>query len=449
VDVAAGTQIGEEGTTGRVARIQATPALSRRNLAISCGLFVGALLALFALETKFKIPLTSVSSAPHYVYQAWSFLHGRWDLDLSAQTTDIVVLHGKHYIVYPPFPAVMLMPFVAIFGLSTSDVLFTAVVSACNLPLLYLLFEQVRAIGFTRRSWVENLVISIVCYFGSINLWLSLGGRMWFTAHIVSMTCVLLSLLLAFRGHYGWSAVALGCAFFSRGTLALGFPLLFYLAWEDVGREPTLVRFVLSLWRRKPDWTAVPWRRLLLPAAITVLVVGLFMWRNLVVFGSPLETGYNILIHQRYPQVTTGPFNIRYVPSNIVANFFSFPQITFTGPFDRHPVFNMLNGGYCVSVFVTTPLFLLLFTRNRQFSPLRAALWVTLALIVALVLLFHAAGWVQFGARYLYDGYAYAYLLLALTDARVDWRFIALGLVGIGVNLLGANQFWTGHVFHL
>jgi hypothetical protein len=65
------------------------------------------------------------------------------------------------------------------------------------------------------------------------------------------------------------------------------------------------------------------------------------------------------------------------------------------------------------------------------------------------VLLFHASGWYQFGARYLFDGYAYAFLLLALTDVRVDWRFALLGILGVIINVLGAHQFWSNNIFHL
>ena len=423
---------------------------SRPNLILATALFATALLSLFALEMVFKISPLGVSNAHHFLNQAQSFLQGRWDLDhVSSETTDVVMLHGKYYIVYPPFPAIALLPFVAIWGLHTSDVLFTAVISACNFPLLYLLFEQARAAGLTRRPRIENVIFSLFFFYGTLNLWLSLGGRMWFTAHILCLTCTLLSLLLALRRHYGWSAGLLACAFFCRATVLLGFPLLFYLAWQDVNREQLLQQFARSLLRRRPDWTAIPWRRLLPPLAITAVMVVLYMARNIAIFGSPFETGYAILIQQRYPVVTQGPFNAAYIPANIIANFFSFPQVTFSGPFDRHPVIDVMNGGYCVSIFVTTPLFLLLFWRNRQRNLLRGILWLTVGLVVVMVLLFHAAGWYQFGARYLFDGYPYAFLLLVLSEVRVDWRFALLGLFGVIINMLGALEFWTSHILRL
>lgn len=361
----------------------------------------------------------------------------------------MIVLNGKNYIVYPPMPAILMMPGVAIFGLKFSDILFTTVFAALNLPLLFLLFEQVRANGLTRRSWIEHIIFSVAFFYGSINLYLSLGGRMWFTAHILSLTFTLLALLVAFRRHFAWGAVFLGCAFFCRATVALGYPFLYYLAWQDAGSQHLLERFLSSLRRRAPDWSAVPWRRLVPALAVTAAVVVLFMLRNLAVFGSPLQTGYDILIKQRYPVVTTGPFNISYIPANIVANFLTFPRVMFTGAFDRHPVVDMLDGKLAISVFFTTPLFLYLFWRNRRFNSMRAALWLTIGLVVIAVLLFHASGWQQFGARYLFDGYAFAFLLVALTDMRIDWRFIALAVLAVGINLGGALEFWTPHLVHL
>ncbi|HKV85088.1 MAG TPA: hypothetical protein VJN88_11060 [Ktedonobacterales bacterium] len=440
-----------ERVTPESALAHATPALGRLNLEIAALLAMIAFGAMIVLDTLvFHQRVYGVSNANHMVYQAEAFLHGRWDLSMGRSVTDIVVLHGKNYIVYPPMPAIVMMPFVAIWGLHFSDVLFTLVASSLNLGILYLMLEQARESGFTRRTRRDNIIMALFFYFGTINLWLSAGGRMWFTAHILCFSFTLLALLVAFRGRYGWGAALLGCAFFCRATAVFGFLFLFYLAWQNGRQEHLVERFAKSLWARRPDWSAVPWRRLLAPALVGVGMLLLFMLRNQVIFGNPFETGYDILIKQRYPVVTTGAFNVSYIPSNIVANFFTFPRVTFTGPYDRHPVIDMLNGnGVAISVFVTTPLFLLLFWRNRKFSLTRAALWATVGLVVVAVLLFHAAGFFQFGARYLFDGYPFAFLLLAMDDMPIDWRFLTLGILGVGVNLLGARQFWTFRIFHL
>jgi hypothetical protein len=429
------------------------------NLRLAFALFAMACAAWLLLERLFDINPLSVSNAPHFLYQAQSLLHGRFDIVPPPIPTDVVLVHGKQYIVYPPMPAMLMMPGVAIFGLHFSDVLFTMLISALNLPLLYFVFEQARANGLTCRTSNENAVIALLLYFGSINMWLSLGGRMWFTAQIVCLTFTLGSLLLALRRQFTLSAVLLACAFFSRATVLLAFPLLIYLAWQDGGAGTELQRFIASLRARVPDWSAVPWRRMLPVCVVAMVALALFMLRNNLIFGSPLDSGYAVLIQQHYSVVKDGPFSVKYIPANILANFFAMPSITFSGPFDRHPAIDMLNGGEGISIFITTPLFLYLFWRNRTFSWLRAALWATIGLIVAAVLLFHAAGWYEFGARYLFDGYAYIFLLFILNETpvvvggrrpnAVGWRIQVLGLLGIAINLLGANQFWTGRILHL
>ena len=423
--------------------------LGCRNLAIAGALVVVAFVSLvsfdrFVLYTRWF----DVSAAPHMIYQADAFLHGRWDLPLGQKVVDIITAtNGKHYIVYPPMPAIVMMPFVAIWGLGFSDKLFTIVMSALNLGILYLLLEQVRASGFTKRSARDNIILALFFYFGSINFWMSLKGEMWFTAQIMCLSFTLLALLVGFRGHFIFASVFIGCAFFCRATAIFGFVFLLYLAWQNAGKEHSLEQFAKSVWARRPDWSAVPTRRLLGPVLVGLVTLLLFMLRNAMVFANPFETGYDILIHQRYPVVTTGPFNLSYIPSNIVANFLTFPRVTFSGPFDRHHVIDMVGNGVATSVFVTTPLFLYLFWRNRTFSMMRAALWVTVGLVVIAVLLFHAAGYYQFGARYLFDGYPFAFLLLAMAEFKVDWRVMALGTLGIAACVLGAHQFWTYTVF--
>lgn len=433
------------------AQVNTAAPLGRRNLAIAGGLVLFAFVSLVCFDSFIvHIAWYGVSPAPHMIYQADAFLHGRWDLPLGQNVVDIITsTTGKHYIVYPPMPAIVMMPFVALWGLGFSDILFTLVMSSLNLGILYLLLEQVRASGFTKRSARDNVILALFFYFGSINFWMSINGEMWFTAQIMCFSFTLLALLVGFRGHYTLGSVFIGCAFFCRATAIFGFVFLLYLAWQNAGKEHLLERFAKSVWARRPDWSAAPTRRLLGPVIVGVVTILFFIWRNEVVFGNPFETGYDILIHQRYPVVTTGPFNLSYIPSNIIANFLTFPKITFNGPFDRHPALDMVNGGVAISIFVTTPLFLLLFWRNRKFSMMRAALWATVGLVVIAVLLFHAAGYYQFGARYLFDGYPFAFLLLAMDEMAIDWRFIALGVLGIGVNMLGARQFWTHKVAHL
>lgn len=419
------------------------PLLTRRNLIVAAALVAGGLLVLIVCQLTWNIQVFGQSDTPLYVYQARSFLQGRWDIGLDPHVyNDVVVIAGKDYTIYPPLPAVLLLPFVAIWGTQTSDIFFTAACAALNLGLIYLLFEQARAVGLTRRPWWQHLVLAVLLWVGSINLFLSVGGDLWFTAHVVGLTCALLALIAALRRSFTWSAAFLACGFFCRGTLLLAFPLVFFMALQEHHGDNLFARALTAVRARHFNWRALPWRRLAGPAVVLVVTLALYMARNAAVFGSPLESGYDVIIRQRYPQVTDGVFSPRYVWPNLLASFYRFPQISFAGPYDRIPRVDFINGGFGTSVFITTPLFLLLFWRNRAFHPLRAAVWLTVGLLVAAALLFHATGWREFGARYLFEAYPFAFLLLALSDLRMDWRFYALGLLGVITSVAGASQYW-------
>lgn len=418
-----------------------------RNLTIALALWAGTMLVFFAIDKYLGLSIRGVSQTPYYVLQASSWLHGRWDLVLPGpqETTDLVVLHGGLYSIFGPFPAVVMLPFVALFGPQVSDIFLTIVVSGLNVGLLYLLLEQLRANGLTQRGWRENAAWSALLYLGSIAVTLSLSGTVWRSAHIFAVACVLVSLLLALRRRYTWSAVALACGFFTRGTLVLGFPLLLFMAWHEVDGGAALPRFFASLRARRPDWGLVPWRRFAGIGAVGLGMVVVYLALNQLMFGSPLKSGYAMLIAQRNQWATHGMFSLSYVPANVVNAFFNFPHITYPTPYSYHPIIDLMNGGTGLSVFLTTPLFLLLFfVRNkRQQSGLWVALWVTVGLMVALVMLYYAGGYRMFGSRYLFDVYPYAWVLLILSNARMDWRVVTLGALGIVVNVLGADQFWS------
>lgn len=442
VQVTGGTVAADAAMAGQEPRSAASePVFSRRNLNTAFTLWLCTLLILVACQVAFGRPYMAQSRFPYFVNQAWSWLHGSWSIDPPLGTrTDLALLHGKWYEIYPQFPSVLMLPFVAIFGPGMSDNFFTDVVSACDLGLLFLLFEQMRATGLVTRSHRENVMWSVLLFFGSIVFSMTIIGEVWRTAHIVVIGCVLLSLLLAFRRHYVWSALLLACAFLTRNTLALGFPFLLFLAWYD-GQGDSVKRFVSSLKVRRPAWSEVPWARLGSILAVAFAAVALFMVRNQNMFGSPLETGYDIVNAQRYPFIHDGLFNIKYVPANLLNDFFNFPRITFPNPYLYHATIDMMNGGTGMCVFLTSPLFLLLFWQNRQRSLLRAALWATIGLLTAFVLLFYTAGYYNLGSRYLSDAYPYVWALLALMDIRFSWRIVALGLIGVVVNLLGAHQY--------
>jgi hypothetical protein len=60
--------------------------------------------------------LAHQSLAPHFVYQAQAFLHGQLALTVPQppNLNDWVLQRGRWFVSFPPFPAVLMMPFVAL-----------------------------------------------------------------------------------------------------------------------------------------------------------------------------------------------------------------------------------------------------------------------------------------------------------------------------------------------
>ena len=87
----------------------------------------------------------------HFVWQADAFLHGRfviaWPVSsgphVNAYFQDVMPLPSEPgapsygLLPFPPLPAVLLMPFVAIFGLATDDQLLGAILGAINVGLAW------------------------------------------------------------------------------------------------------------------------------------------------------------------------------------------------------------------------------------------------------------------------------------------------------------------------
>ena len=67
----------------------------------------------------------------HFVYLADSFLHG--SLSLSGDgvnLAEVVPFNGNYYVVYPPMPAILLLPFVAVFGTTFDQALLSVLLAS-------------------------------------------------------------------------------------------------------------------------------------------------------------------------------------------------------------------------------------------------------------------------------------------------------------------------------
>src|SRR5690242_7605763 len=96
------------------------------------GSLVLALVLYSALALQHGAPWRT-SAFAYYNYLAAALLQGQLHLTILPRSThDLSLFQGHYYLYWPPLPAVLLMPFVALFGVQFSDVAFTIGLAALN-----------------------------------------------------------------------------------------------------------------------------------------------------------------------------------------------------------------------------------------------------------------------------------------------------------------------------
>ncbi len=207
----------------------------------------------------------AVSLAPHYVYLAYSLLHRHVDLiQLPPTTYDLLHINGQWFVAGSPMPSILMLPFVAIFGVGFSDVLFSVVLGAIDVALVYSLLgiftnhgdpagparhepkhrlQECSAppwsISESARRW-----ITLLFALGTPFWYLASLGTYWFTAHVVVVFFTLLATREALtRQRWFLVGLWLACAGFARPTALFLAPffliVMFYCSDASYGTRCT------------------------------------------------------------------------------------------------------------------------------------------------------------------------------------------------------------------
>ncbi len=139
---------------------------------------------------------------------ASAFLHGRLDLISPVSTWDLAWHNGHWYVPFPPLPALLMMPALVLGGVNTT--LYCTIMGGLTVGVVFLLFETITARGWNGLSRVDNLWLTALFGFGTVNWWMSTSGSVWYVAQVTTCTFVAIAALLAVRGA---APVAIGSAF--------------------------------------------------------------------------------------------------------------------------------------------------------------------------------------------------------------------------------------------
>ena len=155
-------------------------------------------------------------------------MNGRHDLADGAPAyafnNDFAVFQGKTYISFPPFPAVLMLPLVALSGSPENfrDGQFVVWLAGVGPAVLFLVLEKLRRGERSKRSETENLVLGALFAFGTVYFFTAVQGTVWFAAHVVGVGLAALYVLFALDAERPWLAgLAMGAIFLTRPTMML------------------------------------------------------------------------------------------------------------------------------------------------------------------------------------------------------------------------------------
>jgi hypothetical protein len=406
------------------------PGTRKRRLLLAVAIYAICTPIYFAFAPLDRI--TRHTSYNHHVLLAENWLQGRLDLGHAppgyTQNNDFAQYQGRWYVSFPPFPAVIMLPVVAVAGTAEKvrDGQIWLWLGAVGPAVLFLALEKLRRAGHSERSERVNLLLTGVFAFGTVYFFTVEQGTVWFAAHVVAVALSALYLLFALDAERPVLAgLMLVLAFATRGpSVALGAAFFAFEALR-VSRRPGIASFWQGLDRR------ALLRRLALFTVPIVPVLVSILWHNHARFGSVFEFGHNLLVIGWRPRIEKwGLFSYHFLPKNLGVMLTSLPWVS------KVPAHVQINV-HGLALWVTTPIFLCLLWPRRT-----GALWRGLAITAALIaicdLLYQNTGWQQFGYRFSNDYAVLLMAMLAVGGFRMGRRFWAFAAAGVLINAFGA-----------
>ncbi len=374
---------------------------------------------LFFLLTFVIYYLTGEGGATSYdnfVRLADAFLNGRLYLTADVPWLELVPLEGKHYVVPPPFPAILILPIVAIWGLSSNQTLISIFFGSVNVSLAYLVAKTLTQ---NRRVQIWS---TVMFGFGTIHWWVATAGGVWTFSQTISVTFLFIAILLTFNRQSPFLiGLSLGASYWTRLTTILSFPF-FLIYTYDRWYKPFNIKNILNS-------INIPFLFFLgLGAVIFILLNAVY---NFARFESPFDISYYLIPGiLEEPWYQKGIFDISYIPRHLKVIFWGLPKLIEEFPF-------LLPSWHGMAIWITTPAFIYAFRAGIR-NKLSLGCWLSIVLI-ALVNFSHGTwGFTQFGYRFAVDFYPLLFLLTVKgIGDEIKWHHKTLIIIGILVNLWG------------
>lgn len=341
---------------------------------------------------------------PHnyFIRLADAFLHGRLYLTESPSwLSELVPFKGKYYVVSPPTPAILALPFVAIFGPDFSQTLLSVLVGSLNAALAFLVLGKL-GVGERAKFWLTALFA-----FGTNHWYLASIGSSWYLAHVTAVFFLFLAINEVLSKQRAFLTGAfLGAAYLSHLPTIFSFPFFLILLKEKISR---VFKFLCG---------------------ISIFILLNFVY-NFIRFGSLFDVAYKLipgLLDE--PWYSKGVFHFSYIGRNLKILLLKPPILKKEWPF-------IIPSWHGMAIWLATPAFVFAFFANIREKIVQLS-WAAILLVLIPILMYGGAGWSQFGFRRAMDFTPFLLILTAKGIGKdLKWRHKLLIILSILVNLWG------------
>ncbi len=387
-----------------------TPGISRRSF------FIFALaLIIYLISTGFRD-----TTYNNHVLLAYAWLHGHIWIDGPVAGIDALLYQGHYYIIEGPLPAVMLLPFVAIFGLDTNQVMLAAVCAAVAVAASDVLFGRM---GMEPR--LRNWLVAFVG-FGTVLWWCTAFAAVWMLAHVIAVMFAFLILAECYgKRRPALVGFLISCMSLTRFPMILSAIPISYWLFAGEGTEGAQPR-------GKGTWAFVLG---IAPLLVLYAAYNYARWHTLG------DIGYTLWYHQDQVGEPTGPpFKLHYVPFNVYSFVFYPPVFIEVFPWLKPTSFG-------VALTFTSPALILAFLTSPRTRE-GMVFWSATALTALPSLLYYVNGFEQFGMRHSLDFTPFTLPLIARGLQRCP-SALSFGLIAysIAANAYGVWYSWAYHGF--
>ncbi len=312
-------------------------------------------------------------------------------------------------------PAVLAMPFVALFGRDFPAQVYSSLYGALDAALAYLMLGRL-GLGLRIR---DRFALTAVFTLGTVFWFVAIGGSAWYFAHVAAVLFMLAAIVVALQGRAAWLAgILIGCAALARLPAGLAAPFVLAAAMGFPGSLKGI------------DWGRAARVTASFGIGLAVPVV-LYVAYNEVRWGSITDQGYVLIpgVLQDPIYAKHGIFSIWYVPRNLFAMLFRSWNYVDDAPW-------LQPSWWGLGLFLTTPLYLWL-AKARWRSPM--VVWAAVsAVLVALPIITHGnVGISQFGYRFSLDFQVLLFVVLATAFAAGRWTWRSKLAAGLSIGFCG------------